>query len=790
LEISGLQTRPRPPAQPEENSEVGPETTTTRVSGRGWLTGDRLKHALNVGLTLTGLALAFLYVSKGWSGYGRIPGGRKLVLGVLLLAGAGLLAGRVLPYTRWQAVRQSLTEKLTGRMVREWSPLGLLLAVAFALRLWGTNFGLPYLEHVDEWNVAERALHMAQTGNFDPLSYRHPGLADNDRQAFTYPTFTTYLETGVFVVRFLQGVAAGKYDGTNAMGSFYNKPDFYLWGRALIALMGAGTVLLVFLLGKRVYNYRVGLVAATFLTFFYLHALNSHWLTTDVPSGFMALLPFFWILPILHGREERRNYLLAGFLAGLAVATKYNNALILLPLVLAHLFGRPPRQWVSFKLPLAFLAAGAGFFVGAPFVVFHLPQFFTDLAAIINHYQNIGHPGYESNNNWLQYISFILADNLVVTWLGLAGVLLALVRHTRCDLVLLSFPLLTYLQLSSYKVNFSRNLMPVIPFLVIFAALALVVGLGWLWQKLGPKLASLPMSKHAHHLALGLVVLVAVAGPALTIWQYNSYNAQPTNRARATSWIEANLPHGAKLWLEPFSTHLVPRTDFRLEGGKGVLSNPLEWYAANGFHYVVLSEAYYKEALESGNANVRASYRALTGGPYPAGFSLVQDFKQNETDRPGARIVILKTSLPLLLSEAELARQARPLALDFSGQIKLAGYQAPDTARPGQTLNIGLYWQTVKTPALNYTTFLHLLNSEGTKVAQVDLPPFAGTRPTTSWQPGELVRDEYPLSLPDGLPAGKYRLVVGLYQPDGPRLNLADGRIEAEIFSLEVSAAK
>ena len=705
----------------------------------------------------------------------------------MLLAGVVLLAGRVLPNVRWATVRRVSAEKLTGDLVRAWTPVGLIVALAFMLRLWGTNFGLPYLEHVDEWNVAERALHMVQTGNFDPLDYLQPGLADNDRQAFTYPTFTTYLETGVFTLRFLQGVAGDRFDGTNNLASPYYKGDFYWWGRGLVALLGAGTVLLVFLLGRRVYNYRVGLVAAVFLTFFYLHALNSHFLTTDVPSGFMALLPFFWILPILENRNEWRNYLLAGFLAGLAVATKYNNALILLPLVLAHLLGRSPRQWVSLKLPVAFLAAGLGFFVGAPFIFFHLPQFFTDLAAIVNHYQNIGHPGFEANDNWLEYVKFMLADNLVIVVLALAGIAIACIRHTRRDLVLLSFPLLTYLQLSSYKVNFSRNLMPVIPFLVIFAALALSLGVAWLWQKVSSRLSNLPFSAQVPNFALGLVVLVAIASPALTILQYDNYNALPTNRARATTWIEQNLPRGAKLWLEPFSTDLLPRDSYRLEGGTGVLTHPLDWYPANGFHYLVLSEAYYKEALDSGNASVRASYKALTEGPYPAGLTLAQDFKKNDTDRPGARIIILKTTLPLLVTPAELAQQAKPVSLDFSGQVKLVGYEAPGSVKAGQTFNVGIYWQTVKTPGADYTTFLHLVDTSGKTVAQVDLAPFAGTRPTSTWKPGDLVRDDYPLALPANLSAGKYRLVVGLYQPNGPRLNLSDGRIEADLYSLEVA---
>jgi hypothetical protein len=281
-------------------------------------------------------------------------------------------------------------------------------------------------------------------------------------------------------------------------------------------------------------------------------------------------------------------------LAGLAVATKYNNALILLPLVMAHLLGRPPRQWVNWNLPLALGASFAGFFVGAPFIFSHFPQFLTDLAAIINHYQNIGHPGYESNDNWLQYIQFMLNDNAVVVWLGLAGVVLVAARHSRNDLILLAFPLLTYLQLSSYKVNFSRNLMPVIPFLALFAAFFLVAAVRWIADRFQSKITHLgafgqDRKSKIENLAIGVVGILAVISPAVTILQYDSYNAQPTNRARATTWIEQNLPAGAKIWLEPLSTDLLPHNRYRLEGGKGVLANPPEWYAANGYHYIVLS---------------------------------------------------------------------------------------------------------------------------------------------------------------------------------------------------------
>ncbi len=771
------------PGSPKHQDEALNSNSAATLAGitRRQTNGKRL---LNGGLALAGLGLALIYVSQGWGGYDYLPGGRKVALGVILLMLAGLALARLRLSARPTGPAELFLRTLRNVRVREALLPGGLVVFGLALRIWGVNFGLPYLEHVDEWTVAERALHVMQSGSFDPYDYQHPGLTENDRQAFTYPTLTTYLQTGVFSLRFLLGVGSGQYDGTSILSDPATKNNFYLWGRALTAIIGAGTVWLVYLLGRQAYSRAAGLIAALFLTFFYLHVLNSHWLTTDVPSGFMVLLPFLFILPVLEGREDRKFYLMAGFTAGLAVATKYNNALILAPLLLAHLLSRPARNWINWNITLALAAVLAGFTAGAPFVFWHFPQFLTDLAAIVKHYQITGHIGYEASDNWLQYVSFMMAENAVVVLLGLGGIALAAARHSRRDLVLLAFPLLTYLQLSAYKVNFSRNLMPIIPFLVIFAGLFLASGFKWL-------LACWPDHKlndiRLTNLALGGLAALAVLSPALAIWRYDAYNAQPTNRARATAWIEQNLPRGAKLWLEPFSTDLLPRSNYRLDGGQGALSNPPEWYRANGYHYLALSEAYYKEASESGNAVVRAGYRALTEGPYPAGMELAQDFKKNSTDRPGARIVVLKTGLPLLLNREELASQARPLNFNFSEQIKLAGWQAPPAIKAGTTFTVALYWETLRTPPFNYSTFIHIINKENQIVAQIDLAPFAGTRPTSGWQPGEISRDDYPLTLPAQMKADNYSLVIGLYQaPNGPRLNLQDGLSEVQIGTISV----
>jgi hypothetical protein len=53
--------------------------------------------------------------------------------------------------------------------------------------------------------------------------------------------------------------------------------------------------------------------------------------------------------------------------------------------------------------------------------------------------------------------------------------------------------------------------------------------------------------------------------------------------------------------------------------------------------------------------------------------------------------------------------------------------------------------------------------------------PVNGRYPTSAWAPGEPIIDARAISLPADLPAGDYRLIVGLYtSTEGSRLLLAD----------------
>jgi hypothetical protein len=102
-----------------------------------------------------------------------------------------------------------------------------------------------------------------------------------------------------------------------------------------------------------------------------------------------------------------------------------------------------------------------------------------------------------------------------------------------------------------------------------------------------------------------------------------------------------------------------------------------------------------------------------------------------------------------------------PVSHNFGDQIELVGYDLDcRVARPGETVNLTLYWRAVNAPSRDYTVFAHVLQLPQTKWAGFDKQP---TPPTSQWKPGQVVSDIYPLKFDPNTPAGVYEIEVGAY---------------------------
>lgn len=623
------------------------------------------------------------------------------------------------------------------------------LAAALSLRVWGLGFGLPYLEHPDEWAVADRAVQMLRTADYSPHS-------------FVYPTLYIYLELGVAAIHFLWGVGAGVY---RSLGDI-DPARYYLWARALTALLGTGAVLATYDLGRTLYGRAAGLLGAALLAVYPAAVGDAHYVTTDTPAMFFTMLAFLPIArlalqPPARPRDRMALTLIAGFAVGLATATKYNTVVLLAPL-LAGIVGLTSASsqpsgvlrlslYISrgfFFLLLALFGAGLGFTVGTPAWLRELPQMLNDLASVIVHYKFTGHPGAESLYPALFYWDEFMRNGWLLAWAFLGGTLLAFVRHSRADLLVLSFVAPYYLQMAGVKVVFFRNAMPLLPLLCLLAA-ALVVAVADLARKSHSGASSARAFFHRHmssaagRTALLAAVLLALgAEPLARSIHDNRLRAQPTTRILATRWVEEHAADGSRIWLEDQTLILPPR--LRVQGGQPATTHDMAWYRAGNFRFLVVNED-----VRRNDRDALAALGAPTARFDPAGL------------RHGPALAIYD------IGAGDLSRDQRtPSGATLGGgAVALDGYQHPAEIKPGAILPLALYWRVDRSLAIDYTVYVHLLDINGAKVAQRDLPPLDGALPTTRWQPGELIRDDQDLPIPPTLPPGVYQLVVGMYDP-------------------------
>ena len=172
----------------------------------------------------------------------------------------------------------------------------------------------------------------------------------------------------------------------------------------------------------------------------------------------------------------------AGLAVGLAASAKYPGAIAAVPVLVAG-WGR----WRA--LGRAAALAVAGFALTSPFVLIHAGAAWDDVSRV-QRLARAGWLGFENDPAtpfaYLDRLWDALGPFLLVAAVGLVA---ALLRRTRTDLVLLSFAVAYWLTLIPQEAHFDRYVLPLIPVLgvlagsvrlaVPFALAALVVPFAW-----------------------------------------------------------------------------------------------------------------------------------------------------------------------------------------------------------------------------------------------------------------------------------------------------------------------
>jgi 4-amino-4-deoxy-L-arabinose transferase-like glycosyltransferase len=450
--------------------------------------------------------------------------------------------------------------------------LAVILLGSLALRVWGSGFGLPAytLYHPDEQALVNRAAQVLWTGDWN-------------LHRFNYPPLYAYLQVGGYAAYFLWGVAQGTWEQLMP----FTLPQYYHIGRLMTALFGILTILVVYLVGRGIRGRRTGLLAAALLGGSYLHVIHSHYATFDVMVAFLVALTLLFS-ELIRTRGEAKWYLLAGLCAGLAGATKYNGAIVIILPLLAHVLATPWGEWgwLNGRLALAIGGFLAGFFGGNPFALGNLPDFLNGLATVLSHYST-EQPGFEGRGNWRWYIRvfFTSADAL---WIGTGVLGLGSIvwREWRKGLLLVAFPLAYFFMVSHFVVRFERNLVPLLPFLSLGGGWLLDGLAGWLVRRL----------RHSEVLSHGLAAIGAALILALPVSASISLDQALSHtdlREIAGQWVEDNIEPGSRIAIEHYS---IPfdHTEYQVQDVMRITDHGVDWYEQEKFDILIISDGVWE----------------------------------------------------------------------------------------------------------------------------------------------------------------------------------------------------
>jgi len=444
-----------------------------------------------------------------------------------------------------------------------------ILALGFALRVWGISFGLPDLFKYDEITYVETALRFG-TFNFSPHGFNHGSL-------LSYILFFEYIV--VYIILLLFRLVSSPAD---FLIKYYiaNPTLLFLVGRATQVFFGLGTIAVTYLIGKTLFNKRVGLISAYLLSISFIHIQYSHYIKADILSCFLLTIAFFFAVRVFKIRQfgdseynrpnETKFLVLAGLFIGLAVSAKYYALLGWTFLFTLQVLSKPAQRrrhlghfLIDSIFDSKFLLASAmiivGFLIGQPYALLTPKKFiggFFGIASMANFdfVQRM-----TGQSRLLFYFTDMLKNSLGLP--VLVGSFLAIFLLTNKDLfkkilLIVSFPVCFSILVICRSFTVDRYLLAIIPFLTISSA----VTIDYLLSR---------FSRYKFRKALLMPIIMLFSLPLVTVIRFGILASSTDTRTVAKSWIEENTPSNAKIAIEG----AAGSGDFLIFWGPNIKSN-------------------------------------------------------------------------------------------------------------------------------------------------------------------------------------------------------------------------
>ncbi|MEA3407038.1 MAG: DUF2298 domain-containing protein [Chloroflexota bacterium] len=400
--------------------------------------------------------------------------------------------------------------------------------------------------------------------------------------------------------------------------------SIYLVGRALNGVLDLFSIVLIFIMGKRLYDARVGLLGALFLAFSVLNIQSAHYFTVDTWVTFFVTLALFYAIRVAQG-EGWGSVLAMAVAFGLATASKISVLPFLLVMGLAytlriwrrwqaHRGGDSSRlihlrkQWGRFNIllrvepddecepvtdgerlffeilrgtlsflvalvvaALVFRVAQPHAFTGPGLFNFKLNPTWKDDMSHISKLTS-GEITWPPSYQWTGRTPVLfMLKNMVFWGLGLPLGIAAWVSwafigwemYKKEKLThLLPWMWMTFIFLyhSTQHVKTMRYLLPIYP----TAAMVAAYGLIKLWDGARAWRVHYGPERRRIRWAVGVLILVVVLGTAFWAVAFTSIYTRPVTRVAASRWMYRNLPRGASVSYEVWDDPLPLNIDGRL----------------------------------------------------------------------------------------------------------------------------------------------------------------------------------------------------------------------------------
>lgn len=673
--------------------------------------------------------------------------------------------------------RRLLGRSSPGRQVgvpRPWGLLSLVLALAVGVRCFSLSFQSLWLDEISTVVEASRPWTSLLVALFRPFQ--------------AYPLYILSMR---------------------GWSTLFDPTEVAL--RLPSAIAGVGTVVLVYLLGRRLFGRRVGLLAAAFLALSPLGVWYSQEATTYALALFLTSAA--WLL-LWEAIERPTRRIWWGFGGVTLLALSFHRLLAVLSiigqLVYVLYVARQGRSTLRHRRLLTglLLATLLASLVGVWFWFDRSGarrQFGTqrDVEDLVNTFTQFSlrvHPGPPQPGQGPDRRPWLLAFAGAAA-AGLASLVLDLLssgprkRRAAYLLAFLVAPIgsffLLYLVTPFYH---ERYLLCTLPAYLLLLA----VGVAALWRwaarlaRSGRALLSLPLGTLA--LAAALIPL-AVSWRQVQDWSLSRRPSREQFR-EATRYLQEHLHPGDLVVVHPgyigdaveYYQGCFPRVPLVLHTVRDLYTKDYD-FRDFGAHMDDLARGRRRAWL------YLAPYHSRTQDPNNwvyEWFYLNPFLHCGERSFNGLELYCI--SFNQAYREPGFPTPAIPLEAVFSEMLLLSGadlepFQRP--LQPGDSLPITLYAEALRESLPDLEVVVRLEGQDGRVWAEVARRPLDGGLPTTYWEPGDAFLDFHELSIPEEVPPGVYRLAVA-FRPTADRsawLLLPGGDVWAALGAVEVVAA-